>query len=44
MYPWVNRLEQPNPLYPPEQYDGNGLAIHGVVVNPENNIQIEKEE
>ena len=33
MYPWVNRLEKPHPNMTEEFKDGNGYAIHGILVN-----------
>jgi hypothetical protein len=33
MYPWVNRLEKPQAPYSPQFIDGNGLPLHGIVVN-----------
>ena len=43
MYPWVNRLEEPHPTIKEEFKDGNGLVIHGIMVNAKKNIkEIEK--
>lgn len=39
MYPWVNRLEEPEPNLPPQNYDGNGLPLHGMVVNRKRKIK-----
>ena len=38
MYPWVNRIEEAQPNLPPENYDGNGFPIHGMMVNTKKKI------
>jgi hypothetical protein len=44
MYPWVNRLEKPQPPYEPQFTDAKGLPLHGMVVNALENALSTKDE